>query len=46
MKNDNMQIAYCRFCFYRHLVSEGVLCDNYKYVIILSEILLLMHKAL
>ena len=46
MKNDNIRFVYCRFYFYRHLASEGVLCDNYKYVIILSEILLPMHKAL
>lgn len=46
MKNDNIRFVYCRFCFYRHLVSESVLCDNYKYNIILSETLLLMHKAL
>lgn len=46
MKNDNIRFVYCRFYFYRHLVLEGLLCDNYRYVIILSESLLPMHKAL
>ena len=43
-RNGYKTVSYTHL--YRHLVLEGLLCDNYRYVIILSESLLPMHKAL